>query len=251
MSVITTERRGYMSLIFAHRGASGDYPENTLLAFEKAVEQHCDGIELDVHYSKDGELVVIHDFALDRTTSGKGYVKDYTLEELKSFDAGSWLNSSFNHCTIPTLKEVLEFAKSNSLYLNIELKAGSMMYPAIEERILSLVKSYDYLDQCMFSSFDHHALVKMRELSEEAYTGILYSSNMIEPWSYCEKLKANALHPFYQTVSEELLRSCYQRDIEVNTYTVNDFESIRRLNALGTNVIITNYPHYKQHLYTD
>lgn len=237
-----------MALIFAHRGASGHFPENTRLAFEKALDADCDGIELDVHLTKDDKLVVCHDFTLNRTTNGSGYIKSFNLEDLQGLDAGSWKDPSFSSCTMPTLEEVMDMLKGTQVLLNIELKAGSYIYPGIEEKILEMIKKHQMMEQCMLSSFDHHSLVRLRELSDEVYTGVLYQSHMIEPWLYCEKLKGNALHPYYMTVTEDLLRSCYQRGIEVNTYTANTFEEVERLHKNGIDVIITNYPEFKKRL---
>src|SRR5690625_6609337 len=108
-------------LIIAHRGASGNAPENTLAAFQLAVEEGADGIELDVHLSKDGELVVIHDDTLDRTTNGTGRVQDKDLDELKTYDAGSWFDSKFASERIPLLQEVIDILPDD-VFLNVEIK---------------------------------------------------------------------------------------------------------------------------------
>ncbi len=121
--------------ILAHRGASAYAPENTMAAFKKAIEMNADGIELDVHLSKDGYIVIIHDERVDRTTDGKGEVKDFSLDELKKLDAGSWFSDEYKGEKIPTLEELLSLIKNTEIYLNIEIKAGYRVYPDIEEKL--------------------------------------------------------------------------------------------------------------------
>lgn len=237
-----------MSLILAHRGASGHYPENTILAFKEAIKSGCDGIELDIHLTADQHLVVCHDFTVSRTTNGKGLISSYTLDELKKLDAGSWYDPLYSDQTIPTLREVLTLFKPTSLIINIELKAGSRVYPGIESQVLALVKSYDMLDRVMFSSFDHEALVVLRQLSQDAYLGILYGCCLIDPWEYAKKLDANALHPYYLFVDKKLVDESNHHGLEINTYTVNTLREMQKLQDIGVHSIITNYPELKKEL---
>lgn len=237
-----------MSIILAHRGASGHYPENTMVAFEKSLDLKCDGIELDIHLTSDNILVVHHDFVLGRTSNGKGYIKDKTLNELKRLDAGSWFDPQYSQEKIPTLEEVFDLVKSTDHLLNIEIKAGSRIYKGIENQLVELIKSYDFLDRCMISSFDHYALYEISELYQEIYTGALYECSLFEPWHYCSRIKANAIHPNFQIINEELIAKCYEHGIDINTYTVNDLETMRTLAALGVNCIITNYPEFGKEL---
>lgn len=237
-----------MSLIFGHRGSSGDYPENTMLAFEKAIEQNCDGIELDIHLTKDQKIIVCHDFTLDRTTNGLGFIKDFTMDELKALDAGSWKDPSFHHCYLPSLEEVFDLIRGTGILLNIELKAGSSRYPNIEERLLELINTYKMNEQCLLSSFDHYSLLRLRSLDQDIYTGVLHQCAMVEPWLYAEKLKANALHPYYITITDQLVKKCYEYGIDINTYTVNKLEDAIKLSKAGVNTIITNYPQIKKQL---
>ena len=127
-----------MTKNFAHRGFSGKYPENTLLAFSKAIEEGVDGIENDVHLTKDGVLVVMHDELVDRTTNGKGYIKDKTYEELAQLDA-SYIFKEYGPQKVPTLREYLELVKDTDIITNIELKTGVFEYPGIEQKVLSLI----------------------------------------------------------------------------------------------------------------
>jgi glycerophosphoryl diester phosphodiesterase len=123
-----------MALIMAHRGASGYAPENTMAAFEKALEMGTEGIELDVHMTADGEIVVIHDHTVDRTSDGKGMVGALTLEEIREFDFGSWFDPKFKGQSIPTLRDVFELLEDWEGLLNIEVKSGPIFYPGIEEK---------------------------------------------------------------------------------------------------------------------
>ena len=129
----------YKTRIWAHRGASGYAPENTLEAFKLAIDEKADGIELDVQLTKDKELVVIHDEKIDRTSNGKGYVKDYTLDELKKFNF-NYGNEKYEEVKIPTLKEVYELLKPTNLIINVEIKTGIIFYEGIEEKVLKLAK---------------------------------------------------------------------------------------------------------------
>ena len=128
--------------LFAHRGYSAKYPENTMISFRSAVKYPVDGIELDVHMTKDGHIVVIHDEKVNRTTNGKGYVKDMTLEEIKELDAGSKFNPLFKGEKIPLLEEVMQLIEGTNLKLNIELKSDVFPYYGMDMEVLKLVEKY-------------------------------------------------------------------------------------------------------------
>lgn len=159
--------------VYAHRGASAYAPENTLPAFRLAEEQGADGIELDVHLTKDGELVVIHDEKLDRTTNGTGLVKDYTLAELKTFCADNGM-PGFADARIPTLREVLEQVKPGRMLVNIELKTGILWYEGIEKKTLDLVAELGMQDRIIYSSFNHYSIAEVRRLAPDAQTAYLF-----------------------------------------------------------------------------
>src|SRR5690554_5799160 len=163
-------------LVIAHRGASAFYPENTMFAFKAAHEMGAAMIELDITLSKDGIPVIIHDEKLNRTTNGKGKVSDFTLEELKKLDAGSWFHPKFSEEKIPTLEEVLEFAQ-NRIALNIEIKPEAVSLSpkeGVEEKSLELVKKYGMEKHVLFSSFHYGAVKKFRSLDAHIPTAILY-----------------------------------------------------------------------------
>ena len=141
--------------IFAHRGASGYESENTLEAFALAVEQGADGIELDVQLSRDGQMVIIHDENVDRVCNGTGWVKDYTLEELKRFQVST---PEGKKGRIPTLREVLELVKPSGIKVNIELKTGIFWYPELERMVIEEVKHQGMEDRIIYSSFNHYSM---------------------------------------------------------------------------------------------
>lgn len=156
-----------MTKIIAHRGSKGTHPENTLPTFEEAIVAGADGIELDVHVSKDNELIVIHDERVDRTTNGEGEVKEMTLAEIKQLDAGSWFDAEYEGTTIPTLAEVLSFLKEREFkgLLNIEIKTDIYDYPGIEEKVEQLMTSESWPFIYMYSSFNFDTLTRMEKIA--------------------------------------------------------------------------------------
>lgn len=157
----------------AHRGYSGKYPENTMLAFEEAAKTGADGIELDVQLTKDGQVVVIHDERIDRTTDGTGFVKDYTYEELKKFNASKVTGDRYEFQHIPTFEEYCAWVKDKNLVTNVELKTSIIYYPEIEEKTLEIIRRYGLEDRIIFSSFNHLSILKMKELAPEIPCGAL------------------------------------------------------------------------------
>ncbi len=140
---------------FAHRGFKGKYPENTMLAFNKAIEAGADGIEFDVHLSKDGEIVIIHDETLERTTDGSGLVGEKTLDQLKNLNA-SKAYPDYQVQRILTLSEYFDFAKDYDIITNIELKTSIIDYPGIEEKVYKVIKEYNLAEKVIISSFNHN-----------------------------------------------------------------------------------------------
>lgn len=169
--------------VWAHRGASGYAPENTLDAFRKAVEMGADGIELDVQMTKDGELVVIHDETINRVSNGKGWVKDYTYEELKKFNFNK-THLEYTKEEIPTLEQVYLLIKPTNLTINVEIKTGIVFYPGIEERVLELTERLGMKERVIYSSFNHYTIRKIKELDPQAKTGMLYEDGIIDAVDY-------------------------------------------------------------------
>lgn len=229
---------------YAHRGFSGEYPENTMLAFKKAFEVGCDGIELDVHLSKDGKLVVIHDEKLDRTTDATGYVKDFTLAELQSINAGS--KECFER--IPSFEEYCLWVKDLPLETNIEIKTNLHYYADIEEKLIAMLKKYDLMKKCIISSFNHATLWKVKTLAPELRCGCLLNSRgMGNAGTYVETMGMQYYHPDCTTLEEAVVQDCHAHGIGVNVWTINDMASLQAVMKWNVDGIITNYPNIVHH----
>ncbi|AJI20984.1 glycerophosphodiester phosphodiesterase [Priestia megaterium] len=228
--------------VIGHRGAAGTFPENTMISFKEAARVGAHGIELDVHMTKDGELAVIHDEKVDRTTNGKGYVKDFTYQDLKKLDASYKFKKKYGVCKIPTLNEVMEWASSEGISVNIELKNNIFDYPYLEMKVLDLIYLYKMKDRTMISSFNHNSLARIGSLDSTIETAILYSYPMYEPWVYAQHLGAKALHPNQRTVNEVNVAASKDCQIPVRPYTVNDVKVAEQLRKYGCESVITDYP---------
>ena len=231
-----------MTKFFGHRGYSGKYPENTLLAFEKAIEAGVDGIEFDVQFSKDGHLVIIHDETLDRTTNGKGRVKDLSLDELKALDASASFTGKYGIVNIPTLDEVLALVKDYDIITNIELKTGVFEYEGIEESVAECVRKYNLSDKVIISSFNHFSIMRMRKAAPEMKCGFLFESWIIDAGRYCHSHGIPCYHPNFRNLIPSVVAEAKQYGLEINTYTVNTLEDFNRLAELGVDTAIGNFP---------
>ncbi|MGH4050776.1 MAG: glycerophosphodiester phosphodiesterase [Clostridium sp.] len=231
-----------MIINYAHRGASGYFPENTMLSFEKALELGANGIETDVQMTSDGVLVLIHDEYVNRTTNGVGLVKDFTYDELNNLDAGSWFDKKYSSEKIPTAEELIIFAKENDILLNLEIKNGVIIYPGIEEKLIEMLHEYKYQDKVILSSFNHYSMVTCKEISKEIKTGLLYMAGLYQPELYCKHTGADALHPLFYSINKEIIDNAKKEGILVNPFTVNEEIHMKNLIAAGVNGLITNYP---------
>jgi glycerophosphoryl diester phosphodiesterase len=228
-------------LVVAHRGASTAAPEHTIPAYEAAVAAGADALELDVHLSADDQLVVIHDARLERTTDGRGPVREHTIRELKRLDAGRWFGRRFRGQRIQTLAEVLERFR-NRVGFGIELKAGSDLYPGIEERLVTLLHLYDVLDRALVASFDHHALRRCRDLDPDVRTGALVVGRLLAPAALAPAGTLDAL-----CLSAELTRgrdvgATREAGLDCYVWVVNDPTAARRFAEWGVAGIITDHP---------
>ena len=229
--------------VYAHRGYSGKYPENTMLAFQKAALTGCDGIELDVQLTKDGKVVVIHDEAVDRTTGGNGYVRDFTWDELVRFNAGAICGGKYGFQPIPSLEEYCAWAAGQELVTNIELKSSVYYYEELEEKTIELVKKYGLEKKVFYSSFNHMSLVKVKEIAPEAVCGaLLLHEGLGNAGYYCDRFGFQAYHPGCKGLTEEIVRGCKEHNIQVNVWTVNDMGTLEQLYEWGCDGVITNYP---------
>ncbi len=230
-----------MVLRIAHRGASGVCPENTLTAFRRALAMGVDGIELDVHRTRDGHLVVIHDPILDRTTSGSGLVMNHTLDEIRRLDAGAWKGPEFAGERVPTLQEVLREIPP-SVRIFVELKAGSTHYPGIEEQLLRVLREERVADRTQISSFDHHALYRLHQLDPDMPLGILFLSNPLDPVARAREVGAEALHPVFFWATRPLVEQARRAGLRVVAWPVNDPTFIAMVKQAGVDGIISDFP---------
>ncbi|QBZ97462.1 glycerophosphodiester phosphodiesterase [Flavobacterium sangjuense] len=211
-----------------HRGAKGHVAENTLASFQKAIELGVDGIELDVHLSLDGKVMVIHDDTVDRTTSAKGLVKDFSAKELKPFD-------------IPTLESVFELVKQKC-FINIELKTFETADKVAEliERYIS-EKHWKY-DDFIVSSFDWNALQQVHFLNDKIRIGVLTNTDLDLALAFAKFIKAYSVHPYYHLLTAENVTQMQSKNFKVYPWTINEQEDIIFVKSLNVDGIITDFP---------
>lgn len=234
-------------LVVAHRGYSSKAPENTMAAFEMALDVGSDGLELDVHLTKDGEVVVIHDHTLERTSNGVGIVEQYTLAELQKLDAGSWFSPEFAGEHLPSLREVCELVKDKDILFNVELKVG-LGFEQLNAKVAELLDEYDLHEKTVISSFNHYALVHFKQIRPKTRTGILYSAALVNPWEYAKSIGATALHPSHKGIIPEIVSGAQQSGVMVNVWTVDAPVDIERMKIAKVDSIITNVPERVQDL---
>ncbi|MGO4108341.1 glycerophosphodiester phosphodiesterase [Paenibacillus sp. YAF4_2] len=227
---------------YAHRGASGSYPENTMIAFEQGIALGATGIETDVQMTKDGKLVLIHDEKLKRTTGVNKLVADVQSEELLRLDAGSWFSPAFKDERIPTLEQLLTLAKRTQTFVNIELKNGIVQYPGLEQKVIDTVRAFGMSDQVILSSFNHYSLIECKRLAPDIPTGILYMEGLYRPWKYALSMGATALHASHYAVLPDWVAEAAQQGVIYNVFTVNEPAEMIRLIQAGVAGIITDYP---------
>ena len=227
--------------IIAHRGSSSYTPENTKAAFNKAVQDKVDGVELDVHLTKDKKAVVIHDERIDRTSNGKGFVKDYTFQQLKEFDFGSFFSEDYQGEKILSLAEALEIVKELDL-INIEIKKGYGINEGIEKAIIKDIKEKELNEKVLISSFNHESLLILQELEENINTAALFFAKVHKPWQYAKMINCKYLHLYYVLVNQALVQACHKNNIKVNVFTVNEEYDIKKMLACDVDGIITDYP---------
>ncbi|MCJ7839369.1 glycerophosphodiester phosphodiesterase [Lederbergia sp. NSJ-179] len=232
-----------MTIILAHRGSSGTKPENTMEAFIAAEQSGADGIELDVQLTSDGEIVVIHDTTVDRTTNGSGLVKDFTLTSLQKLKANDHFKHFFKKASrIPTLIEVFEWMKDNTCVCNIELKNNIIPYEDLEKKVATLIRKYSYEKRMIISSFNHSSLQKMKEICPTVETAPLYNQLLYKPWEYASTLKASGIHPKLRIMTDDMIKTTMEFGVRVRPYTVNKRKDMKRLFQLNCSAIITDYP---------
>ncbi len=211
-------------LVIAHRGASGVAPENTIASFQKALAAGADALELDVRLSKDGEVVVIHDSTIDRTTNKTGRVADHTLAQLKELDAGSWFSPQFSKERIPTLQEVIGLARGRAL-MEIELKTSAILPNALERKVANLVVQNGMEDRVIIQSFNPLALFYVRRANSNIRTALLYHDELPLPlrnrW-FASLAHPDSMNPAARMAREEHVRKLHEQGYPVVVWTVDD-----------------------------
>ena len=229
--------------IIAHRGYSAVYPENTMLAFAKAVEAGADGIETDVHLSKDGECMIIHDEDLMRTTGLEGAVSDYTRSQLERMDAGIVKRGEHGFTPVPSLEELLGYLADKTLMLNIELKTLPVCYPGIEEKVADLVERHGLSSRVIYSSFNWLSVWRMREIGVRSQLALLMESPVLTGQSSLMRaLGIDAFHPSCHLLSDQMVEDFKRDKIALNVWTVDKEEEIRKCMAWDIDGLITNNP---------
>lgn len=230
------------SLVFGHRGSMAYAPMNTLAAFELAYAQGAAGIELDVHRSKDGHPVIVHNFTLDETTNGKGAVSGKSLAELKTLDAGSWYADDFAGEQIPSLDEVFE-SLGKKLLINIEIKSILPNTDGLEQTTADCIQRHQMQARVLVSSFNPYALRRFKRIMPTVMTGLLYAPAMqTDIQSAAADTPHQARHPHHSMVDETYMRWAKANHYYVNTWPVNSPERARELKKLGVNAVITDHP---------
>jgi len=226
----------------AHRGSSGSYPENTRIAFEKAIEAQADMIEMDCQLSKDGHVVVFHDERLNRTAKTSGWVKSKNLQQLKKLDIGAWLKKSFKGERILTLEEAMEIVAGKADVL-LDIKTIPKGPLGIELKTLFTLSHYDYFERALLSSFDFRTLQRIRELAPDARIGILYRKGMKEePLQLAWKVRAHSLHLHKDCISRDLIEQAGELGVKTLVWTVNEVSEMEKFLALGVDGIISDFP---------
>lgn len=228
------------TLVWGHRGARAYAPMNTVPSFELALKQGADGVELDTHLSKDGKLIVLHDFTVDSTTNGKGLAKDKTLAELKELDAGSSFSAEYAGTQIPTLDEVFE-AVGKKLFINVEIKSETQETDGVEQAVADCIIKHGLTNSVIVSSFNPLALKRFRAILPAVPIGYLYEpehnfSQMMEGFPH------EARHPQHTMIDAAYMDWAKTNNFRVNTWTVNDPERAKALKQLGVDAIITDKP---------
>jgi glycerophosphoryl diester phosphodiesterase len=231
-----------MSLNYAHRGASGYYPENTMLAFQKAIEMGCEGIETDVQLTKDGVLVICHDELLDRTTDGKGLIAETNYSDIAKLDAAKLWGRKFADVRVPTLEELLAYIKDKNIMINLELKNSIIDYKNLEQLVIDMIYKYELQEKVIISSFNHYSILRCKAIDNTLKLGLLYDCCIYEPGKYASELGVCAVHPSFYSLNEEVVKEIRSHNLMINTWTVNDEKYMHLLAKLGIDGIITNYP---------
>jgi len=227
-------------LIIAHRGASGNAPENTLAAFRKAVALGATFIETDLQLSRDARFVAIHDATVNRTTNGQGAVHDMALADLRKLDAGSWFGSEFAGERIPTLEEIFEFSKKNDVVFYLEIKPGAAW--GGEHALVGALRESGEIPRAVVISFDAGIVLNLRKIEPTLMTGLLYDGQIENPLEKAVEIGARQVAVRGDLVTPALIAQARKKDLQVVCWTVNHPAHMRMLAAAGVDGIMSDYP---------
>jgi glycerophosphoryl diester phosphodiesterase len=227
-------------LVIAHRGASGNAPENTLAAFRKAVALGATFIETDLQLSRDARFVAIHDASVNRTTNGQGAVHDMTLTDLRKLDAGSWFGSEFAGERIPTLEEIFEFSKKNDVVFYLEIKPGAAW--GGEHALVGALRESGEIPRAVVISFDAAIVLNLRKIEPTLMTGLLYDGQIENPLDKAVEIGARQVAVRGDLVTPALIAQAKKKDLQVVCWTVNHPAHMRMLAAAGVDGIMSDYP---------
>lgn len=227
--------------VFAHRGGRMWAPENTMAAFRRAVELGVDGIELDVQRCASGELIVIHDEDLERTTNGVGLVADISYDEISRLSAGLWFDQEFRDEKVPLLADVLDLV-AGSLTVNVEIKNSPVAYPGIEEELLELLSSYGHSDKIIVSSFDHFVLERLKNLDSSLNLALLVDAVLLDMPQYAQRLGARFFHPCFSSCRQEVVEEAHAAGFKVNAWTLNKRREWSMALKMGIDGFVTDDP---------
>lgn len=218
-----------MVQVIAHRGFSSRYPENTMLAFERALNLGADGAEFDVQLTKDGIPVVFHDESLQRITGDPRLIKDLTLEELKQFDLSYKFTGVYPVQHIPTLEEYFSLVQDRDFLSILEFKTAIFEYDGIEQKVIDMIRRFSLSKRIVLSSFNHYTLLRCKAIAPDLPCGILYECRIAEPQDYCRRLGMQYLHPDYRFLDDAELAKYELAGVKASPWTVDGDDEIRYL----------------------
>jgi len=227
-------------LAIAHRGASGYAPENTIAAFKRAVAQGVTFIETDLHLTRDAHFVAIHDESVERTTNGHGPIQQLTLAEARRLDAGSWFASEFMGERIPTLEEILEFARKNDVVFYLEIKPGAFW--GGEHALIGALRNSTEIPRVVVISFEPAILASLRQIEPMLMTGLLYDGKIEKPFDKAQEIGVRQIAIRGDLVTPNFLQEAHHRDLQVICWTINAPAHMRLLVSAGVDGIMSDYP---------
>ena len=237
--------------VISHRGANKVAPQNTIPAFKKSIEIGVDGFETDIHLSADGVPVICHNYTIDETSDGQGKINDLTLEQLRSYDFGSYFHEKFKGTNLPTLEEFLSLCENADIeIMNIEIKPPLDGNMEIVGKTISAAKAHGLFDKLLISSFDPNVLIECKRVDPECKTGYLYAPNKAHFYKkmlfgyvkFAKEIKVDYMHPHHFAVTKKYVKDLHKNGIKVNVWTVNKPETAKKLLEYGVDGIITDVP---------